>query len=103
MNPDENVHVFVRKLLAEQGIDQLEMDVDVKAQLESDLAVRVHDRINAMIVAEMPADKHEEFETLLDSGKEEDVQAFCKTTIPDLEERIAQELLVFRNAYLGIA
>ena len=43
----------------------------------------------------------EEFERLLDTGDDKDIQAFTQKQIPDLDQKIAAELLAFRQTYLN--
>ena len=54
-----------------------------------------------MIVSELPPEKLADFEKLLDSGSGEDIQGFVKESVPDIDEKVAAELLNFKNIYLG--
>ena len=90
---------FVDRLVAEKGMTGL--DPEVLAQVKHDLLDRVEDRINALIVEKLPPESLEDFERLLDGGDEKEIQAFCQTQIPDLDQKIAAELLAFRQTYLN--
>ncbi len=80
--------------------DLSDVDDDVKEQMKRDLYDRVEDRINAAMVANLPADKVAGFNEVLDKGNEEAVQAYCASAIPNLAEVVAQELLSFQETYL---
>ena len=91
---------FINKLVSEKReFEGLEPEVII--QIKSDLLVRVEDRINALIIEQMPEDSLPEFEALTETGSDEDLQAFCDEKIPDLAELIASELIVFRQTYLA--
>ena len=62
---------------------------------------RVENRINAMIISELDSEKLPGFEKILENGSEEEIQKFVKDNIPDIDERVAAELLTFKNIYLG--
>ena len=93
------IEAFVEKLLKEKGMTGL--SPEVMAQLKSDLADRAETLINAEIVANLPKDKLSEFDALLESGGEEEVQDFCQKNIPNLAEVTAGALLKLQKAYLG--
>ncbi len=89
---------FVDRLLEEKGVSNL--PPKVVEQMKSDLHERAEDLVNAEVLSAMPKDKLEEFEAKLDSGSEDDIQAFCKSHIPNLDEVVAGALLKLRNKYL---
>ena len=91
---------FTDKLIEEKKYDNL--DLKVKEQIKKDLFERLDDRINAVILEKMPPEKLEEFEKLIDSAKDEEIQKFCLKNIPDLDQIIALELINFRATYLHI-
>lgn len=93
------INSFVDLLIEKKGFN--ETDPDVIAQIKSDLLDRVENRINAMIVSNLNGDKLSDFEKLLENGSEEEMQAFVKSDIPDIDEKVARELLTFKNIYLG--
>ncbi len=100
---EETIKKFVQRLLSEQGVSELGLEGEVQSQLETDLVDRVHDRINAAILAALPSEKAPNFEKVLDTGSEADIQQFCKEALPDLDNLVARELLAFRRTYLGLA
>ena len=95
----KNIEEFVNKLIEDKGFN--EQDPDVLAQMKSDLLDRVENRINAMIISELDSEKLPGFEKILENGSEEEIQKFVKDNIPDIDERVAAELLTFKNIYLG--
>jgi DNA-directed RNA polymerase specialized sigma24 family protein len=90
---------FVEDILVEQGLNNEEPDV--YAELKNDLLESVETRINAMVVANLSADDLIAFEAQLDSASPEENAAFVKAHVPDLDQKVAAELLDFKAAYLG--
>jgi hypothetical protein len=91
---------FIDKLVREKReYEGLEPEVITEIKLE--LLERLEDRINAVVVNNIPEDQTEEFEKITESGTDEEVQAFTQKAIPDLAHLIATELIVFKQTYLG--
>ncbi len=95
----ENIEQFVDRLVLEKGFN--ESDAEVIEEIKKDLLARVGARINAMIMSELPPDSIEDFEEIMDKGSDDDVHAFMKKVIPNIEEKVAKELYDFKNMYLG--
>ncbi|MDQ5928404.1 MAG: hypothetical protein QG594_178 [Bacteroidota bacterium] len=95
----KNIEEFIDRIIAEKGFDV--KDPEVLAQIKTDLTSRFEDRLNAMIISNLPGDKLEEFNTLLDTNNEEEVNTFLKNNIPEIEEKLAAEMLEFKSIYLG--
>jgi flagellar motor switch protein FliG len=83
----------------EKGFD--EKDPEVLAEIKKDLENRLEIRINSVIAEALPQDKLEEFGTVIDKNNEEEMVAYVKKYVPDIDEKVASELLSFRSAYLG--
>jgi len=102
MNDEKNIidqlDQFVDRLVEEKGFENL--TPEVRAQINDDLRNRLEDRINAIILEKLPPEKLEEFEKLVNTGNVEDIQAFSRENIPDLDQHIANELLAFRTTYI---
>lgn len=98
-DPSLSLEGFVDKLLTEKGI--VSVDAETRGQMKRDLVTRLEDRINAVIIENMPADKMEEFERLLDNADKEEINDFCRASIPELDELMAAELISFRTNYLA--
>ncbi len=96
---DYTIEAFVEKLLKEKGISGL--DDATMRQLRDDLVVRVENITNSLVLENMPKDKMDDFEKILDSGNEKDVQEFCKLNIPNMEELVSTGLLKLRSLYLS--
>ncbi len=95
-----NLNTFIESLIEEKGLGDL--DSRMLAEMKNDLLNRIEDRLNMIIVQNMPEANIVEFERLMDeNAKDEDVQKFCKEKIPDIEALIAVELARFREIYLG--
>ena len=90
---------YIDKLIAEKGFD--EKDEDVLDQMKADLKSRLEDRIDAMVIASLSENDLPLFEKVLDSENAEEIEKFTREHIPDISERIANELLNFRSIYLS--
>jgi hypothetical protein len=95
----KNLEEFVSKLIEDKGFN--EQDPEVIAQMKTDLLDRVENRINAMIVSKLNPEKLPDFEKILEIESENEIQEFVKKEIPDIDEKVATELLAFKNIYLG--
>jgi hypothetical protein len=95
----KNIEEFVEKLIKDKGFN--EQDPEIIAQMKQDLLDRVENRINAMILSKINPKKLSEFKDMLENSSEEEIQGFVKNEIPDIDEKIATELLDFKNIYLG--
>lgn len=100
LNVDEMVDQFVSQLIEEAGMNK-NIEEDALDQLKKDLSERLHNRINAVILSQIPEHKLEEFEKLLDLGDPKATQSFCSENIPNLTELIASEFLGFKNRYIS--
>jgi hypothetical protein len=90
----KTIEDFVAKLLEEKGFDKQESEV--VTEMKKDLEKRVEERIHAIIIANLSEEKLEEFTKLLEqNAPDEEVQNFCATNIPGLDQLIASELIVF--------
>ena len=95
----DNHSTFIDQLIVEKGFD--EKDPEIVAQIKADLEDRLEDKINALILRELPEDSLDEFNTLLDRDDEKELTSFIQKNIPDIDTKIATELLIFRQTYLG--
>ena len=95
-----NIQGFVDNLIEEKGLSGL--DENVLVEMKADLSKRVEDRINAIIVHNMPEASRAEFEKMVESAADDaEVQKFCLKNIPNLEPLITVELAKFQDIYLG--
>jgi hypothetical protein len=94
------IEEFISRLIVEKKI--VGVSEAVLNQMKTDLYQRVEDLINASILRRVPQTKLGEFQDVLETGSDEDVQKFCKEIIPDIDSVVAQTLLSFRNTYLGL-
>jgi broad-specificity NMP kinase len=90
---------FVNKLLEEKGLINLEPEI--LAEAKKDILEKAEDKIKATIFENMPEDKLDEFNSLMEANNEKNLQDFIKENISNIEELIAQALLDFKNTYLG--
>ncbi len=89
---------FLERLLTEKGITQ--MDSEVREQIKADLRESLERRINAALVRSLPQEKLDDFDKVLEQGKQGKIQSFLKKNIANMHDVIAQELLEFRKTYL---
>jgi DNA-directed RNA polymerase subunit F len=95
----EPLEQFVDRLLQEKQLSQT--DPEILTELKNDLLSRVENHVNAAILAEIPGDKLDEFNALLESGNSEQIVSYCQANVPDFQNVIATTLNNFRNIYLG--
>lgn len=98
-NQTETLNVFIERLVEEKKFENV--DADVLAQIKLDLAERLDDRINATILENMPKEKLEEFNDILDRSNSNEIHSFCQKNITNLDEVIADSLMRFRDIYLN--
>ena len=99
-NKSDAIEQFVSQLVAEKKFENLLPES--LNQIREDLYSRVEDRINAVILNNLPQENADEFDALLDVGDPEAISAYCHEKIENMDQLIAGELLAFRNTYLGI-
>ncbi|MEI6659838.1 MAG: DUF5663 domain-containing protein, partial [bacterium] len=78
-----DLQTYVDRLVEEKKFPE-DLGSEVMDQIKSDIMSQVEDRINAVIIDNLPEDKLEEFNKLLDSdAKDAEVQGFLSANIPD--------------------
>ena len=90
---------YVKKLLQERGFEAV--DPQVLDEMRLDLMERVQKAVNLGLVKNLPMEKLEEANTVMDSDDDAKIQAFFAQHIPNIEEVVAAELIAFRERYLG--
>lgn len=96
-----DLKMFVDRLVEEKQFPE-DLEKEVVEEIKSDLLGKVEDRVNALIISNLPENKLEEFNKLLDDNvSDEDMQKFCVSNIPNLSQLIASELIVFKQTYLS--
>jgi hypothetical protein len=92
---------FVDKLVEEKRL--LGLDPEVLKQVKADLGDRLENRVNAALLDNMPPEKVQEFEKMIDSdASDKEVQEFCRSNIPDLDSVVAGALMEFKRVYLNL-
>lgn len=97
---DEMVEQFIDQLVIDADMNK-DLEKDVFDQLKKDLKERLENRINAIMLSQIPDNKLGEFEKLLDGGDKNATQTFCSENISNLTELIASEFLGFRSRYIA--
>lgn len=98
-NETQIMNEFVERLIMEKDFENI--DSEVREQIRQDLLERVEERINATILENMPTEKLEEFNALLNSANSDEIQSYCQKNISKLDEIIAESLVQFRDTYLN--
>lgn len=99
-NRAATLDIYVDRLIQERQFPEL--DQSVMAEIKSDLMRRAENHVNATILAHIPPDQLEGFEKLIDTNaSREELDRFCRTHIPNLDEVVAAGLLRFKQVYLG--
>ena len=95
-----NLNTFVDSLIEEKGLSDL--DSEMLIEMKNDLLNRIEDRLNMIIIKNMPEAHIAEFEKMMDEEKsDEDLQKYVAEKIPDIESLVAVDLARFREVYLG--
>ena len=89
---------FADNLLSERGISDLPQEV--QDQMREDLLERIHNRVNASVVAAMPAEALVEFEKVVERGDAGEIQQFCIDHVTGIDDIVAQELILLKSTYL---
>jgi hypothetical protein len=97
---DAMIGQFIDKLVVDAEMDK-NLEESTLLGLKKDLQARLENRIKAMILSEISADKLDEFEKIIDSGDATITQKFCMENITDFPELLAGEFLNFRNRYVA--
>jgi nicotinate-nucleotide pyrophosphorylase len=90
---------FIDRLMEAKGLAD-ESDPEMTAKIKADLEEMLNRKIDAVILENMPEDKLEEFEKIIDEDDAEKLKNFVSQNIPNLDEVITTCLWEFRNAYL---
>ncbi len=93
---------LAESLLKQKGVYSKGLDAEVLAQMKSDLADRIEDRVNAAILAYMPDDKKPMFALMLDTGAlEVDIKRFLRENVKGLQPVVGAAVADFQKDYLG--
>ncbi|MBD3300794.1 MAG: hypothetical protein GF347_05590 [Candidatus Moranbacteria bacterium] len=96
----QSVEDFVDHLMELKGLTKLEPEI--REQVKREIFARVKEFIYARMLEEMPKDKLDEFERLLEEGDQEKMIAFNEKHLPNLQDLITQSLIEFEKQYLDL-
>ncbi len=86
------LQTHILKLLDLQNLSEQQ-----KTELLTHMGEVVQDRITDRIVESLSAEERAEFDALLDrNAAEQEVEAFLRAKIPDMESIVAEEVLLFK-------
>ena len=80
-----------------QGLDQATYDM-----LVEDVYDRLEERVNAVILVNIPPEKVEELDKVLHSGTKDQLENFCRENVPNSQDLITEALVEFEKTYLGV-
>lgn len=99
-NIEMGIDWYINELI-KQKPEYKELDNEVLEQIKKDLKPRVENYINTSILTNIPENKLEEFENILDTNDQIKIQEFLNQNVPDLNQVIAMALIGFRDSYIG--
>jgi ATP phosphoribosyltransferase len=95
----KNFDEFIDQIIKDKGLDSEEPEV--VAQIHADLSDSLENRINAMIITNIPEDKMDDFNKILDSKDDKKIQDYIGKVVPNIQEKVAMEMAEFRAYYLA--
>ncbi|MFA4996225.1 MAG: DUF5663 domain-containing protein [Patescibacteria group bacterium] len=106
MNKADNIEetndiilLYQKKIMEELGLDKL--SEKEKEEAEAKIANLVNNRVVNIILAYLPEEKAEEFKVLIEQEKLDEIIKFLKTTVPDIEVKIANDLMLLRKELIS--
>ncbi len=99
-NVDMGLDWYVNELV-KQKTDFNDLDSEVLDQIKKDLKPRIESFVNISILKNVPEEKLEAFEKILEGNDPIQIQDFCSKNIPDLNQIIAVALADFRDSYIN--
>ena len=95
-----SVRSLLESILNDAGLNSL--DQKMRDEMITNLYLKLDKYMLTTIVANLPADKLEEFTKMAETGKnQEELNVYLKKHIPDAEKIFARSMLEFRELYLG--
>lgn len=98
--PPKDIPSYVRWVM-DQRAELKDTPEDIKKEMRIQLEDRLETLVNSALLAELPPDQLEHFDSLLAHGTEQQVQDFIDQNVPNKEEVVARVLVGFRNEYVG--
>lgn len=97
----ENLDQFIKQILAENGVTDL--DEDVMENLVKEMREYLIDQINIAIISKLPDEKADELTAKLEDPNftNEDLENYIKNSGVDLASVALNTMLRFRNLYLN--
>jgi len=96
-----DLSMFVDRLIEEKKFPE-SLEKEVIDQIKNDLLNRVENRAKAVLISNLSPEKLEEFNQLMEKNvTDEEMQKFCAESVPDLQQLIASELILFKQKYLS--
>ena len=97
----ENINQFIRQILADNGVTDL--DEDVMENLVKEMREYLIDQIDIAVISELPDDKAEELKIKIEDPNfsDKDLEDFIRNSGVDLAQVSVNTMLKFRNLYLN--
>ncbi len=98
---DLNIQRFAENLLQEKDLENI--DQKTRDIMREELVDRLEKVTNRVLVDNLPEDKLDEFESMIDkSAKPAELQKFISDNVPDIENKLIDAYFDFRRLYLGL-
>ncbi len=98
---EEKLREFATNLVKQKNFQGL--DGETFNNLVDDVYDRLEERVNAVIMANLPPEKLEDLDKLMESGSKEELSDFCEKNVPNLQNVITEALVEFQKTYMGVA
>lgn len=95
----QSLETFADQLIAARNLEI--SDPDILREIREDLLDRMEIQLNAGILASIPEHALPEFDRLMEQDDTAAIHAFISRHIPNIQAKVANILLEFRNAYLA--
>lgn len=94
------LYMFLDSCLFDKGIK--EVPESVKEEMIADLADRLQQWLMQSVLMHLPEEAAPEMEQLMDKqASQEEIMKFLQTNVPDISQIFEQEMVKFKQAYLG--
>jgi len=98
---DLNIQRFAENLLQEKDLENI--DQKTRDIMREELVDRLEKVTNRVLVDNLPEDKLDEFESMIDkSATPAELQKFISDNVPDIENKLIDAYFDFRRLYLGL-
>lgn len=98
-NIDDIIILYQQKIIEELGLDKLSEKEREEAEVK--IAELVNKRVTNIILAYLPEEKADDFKKLIEEKKVDETVEFLSKTIPDIEIKIVNDLMLLRKELIS--